>query len=74
MPDLTWTDSTSQVNWLKDILPGKMPQTRIMQFGYDSIWLGKDPIRTSIESIATLLLNTLRNERKVRNNLFLFYC
>ena len=37
--DLTWTCTTpsgKQVNWLKDFLPGQIPQCRIMSYGYNS--------------------------------------
>lgn len=37
----TWTATSpvdgSQVNWLKDLLPGVLPNARVMSFGYNSI-------------------------------------
>ena len=65
MPDLSWTESKSKVNWLRDLLPEDLPRTRIMQFGYNSIYFGKDPVRTSLVNIANKLLQALRSKRRV---------
>lgn len=55
------------MNWLADddMLPGRLPNARIMAFGYDSIWFGQDPIKVSVSNIATRLLSTLQSVRKV---------
>jgi hypothetical protein len=55
------------VNWLSDstMLPKVVPEARIMRFGYDSLWLGKEPIRTKLSTIANKLLLVLGRERAV---------
>lgn len=58
-PDRTWT--TGDVNWLKDenMLPGAIPHSRILRFGYESQWLGKDAIQQRLSSVAEQLLRGL---------------
>jgi len=67
IPEITWKEKTSGVNWLKDktMLPSTVPKARIMRFGYDSMWLGRNPVRTNIRIIADNLLEALTRERKV---------
>ena len=67
VPLITWNEKRSGVNWLKDdhMLPGKLPQARIMTFGYDSIYISKNPVRTSVQNIANKLLEALNSCRKV---------
>lgn len=69
IPEITWRDSTSGVGvtWLSDerMLPKEVPEARIMRFGYDSLWLGKEPIRTRLDTIARKLLLSLNRERGV---------
>jgi hypothetical protein len=67
IPEITWKDSKSSVNWLSDstMLPKVVPEARIMRFGYDSLWLGKEPIRTKLSTIANKLLLVLGRERAV---------
>lgn len=47
------------------MLPSAVPKARIMAFGYDSMWLGRNPVRTNIGTIANGLLGELAMERKV---------
>jgi hypothetical protein len=67
IPEITWKEKTSGVNWLKDraMLPSAVPKARIMGFGYDSMWLGRNPVRTSIRNVADNLLKALVWERQV---------
>lgn len=66
IPDITWEDSASGVNWLSEplMLPAVTPEARILRFGYDSLWLGKEPIRTRLPTIADKLLLVLARERQ----------
>lgn len=68
IPEITWKDSKSGVNWLSDgeMLPKSVPEARIMRFGYDSLWLGKTPVRQKLSTIANKLLLVLSRERRVR--------
>ncbi|KAI4191398.1 MAG: hypothetical protein LQ348_003532 [Seirophora lacunosa] len=63
-PDRTWT--TGGVNWLKDeyMLPAALPNSRILRFGYESQWLGKDAIQQRLSSVAEQLLRGLMETRK----------
>lgn len=58
IPDITWTEKKSGVNWLSDetMLPRAVPEARILRFGYDSLWMGETPIRTTLSTISTKLL------------------
>ena len=47
------------------MLPSAIPNARIMHFGYDSMWLGHNPVRTNIRVIANNLHGALVWERKV---------
>ncbi|KAI9771574.1 MAG: hypothetical protein M1839_002767 [Geoglossum umbratile] len=66
IPEITWRERNSGVNWLADpaMLPKAVPDARIMRFGYDSLWLGKEPIRTKLSTIANKLLLVLSRERE----------
>ncbi|KAL8833814.1 MAG: hypothetical protein Q9170_004074 [Blastenia crenularia] len=63
-PDRTWT--AQNVNWLKDhsMLPASIPKSRILRFGYESQWLGKDAIQQKLSSVAEQLLRGLMESRK----------
>jgi hypothetical protein len=67
IPDITWKERVSGINWLshKDMLPRAVPEARILRFGYDSLWMGKTPIRTSLSTIAYKLLLSLQMVRMV---------
>ena len=75
IPEITWKEKTSGVNWLKDkaMLPSVISNARIMRFGYDSMWLGRDPVRTNIRVIANNLQAALVWERKVGRYELLWY-
>lgn len=77
LPDKTWIDSESNTNWLKDFLPKDLPKTRVLRFGYDSQWLGRNAIRVSIKTIADKLLHALRAQRRScvsRPIIFIAHC
>jgi curved DNA-binding protein CbpA len=67
IPEFTWKAKGTGVNWLSDsrMLPPAVPEARIMIFGYDSLWLGKTPVRTRLGIIADKLLLHLGKERDV---------
>ncbi|MCJ1357990.1 MAG: hypothetical protein MMC33_007988 [Icmadophila ericetorum] len=64
-PDRTWT--VGDVSWLRDtrMLPRAIPNSRILRFGYESQWLGKEAIRQRLPSVADQLLRNLIAFRKV---------
>jgi hypothetical protein len=73
-PDDTWcknvgTDVTGPryVNWLEDqeMLPSAVPSARIMRYGYESQWFGKEATQQRATSVARRLLIALKRERKV---------
>lgn len=79
IPEITWKDSPSGVNWLSDahMLPALTPGARILRFGYDSLWLGREPIRTRLPTIADKLLLVLARERQAhprRPLVFIGHC
>jgi hypothetical protein len=67
IPEITWKEKKSGVNWLEHeaMLPSAIPDARIMRFGYDSMWLGRHPVRTNIQIIADNLLAALDRRRRV---------
>jgi curved DNA-binding protein CbpA len=67
LPKITWKDSKSVVNGHSntEMLPSLVPEARIMRFGYDSMWLVEERIRTSLSGIAERLLLALNREREV---------
>ena len=66
-PDRTWT--SGDVNWLRDehMLPQAIPNARILRFGYESQWLGKDAIQQRLSLVADQMLRGLMESRKVSN-------
>ena len=64
-PDRTWT--VGDVNWLKDhrMLPRVIPNSRILRFGYESQWLGKEAIQQRLPLVADQLLRNIMAFRKV---------
>jgi len=73
----TWihTEKTNgkKTNWLKDrdMLPELVPSARIMQFAYESAWIGAHSIDQRLSLIADQLLESLANRRAVSDTLFL---
>jgi hypothetical protein len=67
IPEISWKDSRSGVTWISHeaMLPKMIPDARILRFGYDSLWLGKEAIRTRLDTIARSLLLELSRERIV---------
>ncbi len=64
-PDYTWT--AGDVNWLRDehMLPRAIPNSRILRFGYESRWLGKEAIQQRLPLVADQLLRNMMASRKV---------
>lgn len=58
-------DREVHVNWLKDpdMLPLKLPNSRIMTFNYESKWLSEAP-KQECSFCAIQLLTALDNQRK----------
>ena len=48
------------------MLPKAIPTARIMQFAYESKWVGSDSVEQSLSGIADQLLVCLLEKRKVR--------
>ena len=69
-PDWAWIgkvrndDQKVLVNWLADdeMLPAKLPNSRIMTFNYESKWL-LGPVKQTLSSCAIQLLTALDNKR-----------
>ena len=47
------------------MLPKAVPNTRIMRYGYQSKWFGKEATQQRATSVAQMLLTALERERKV---------
>lgn len=64
-PDWTWI--TNNVHWLRDhdMLPAVIPNTRILQFGYESQWLNRRFVKHRLSLIARELLLRLEDQRQV---------
>ncbi|KAF2111135.1 hypothetical protein BDV96DRAFT_499788 [Lophiotrema nucula] len=79
IPNITWKERTSGIDWLShdEMLPNAAPEARILRFGYDSLWMGKTPIRTSLSTIAyklLLSLSMIRVEDLHRPLIFVGHC
>ncbi|KAK1850317.1 LipA and NB-ARC domain-containing protein [Colletotrichum chrysophilum] len=67
-PNTTWTHKKTNTNWLSD--PSMLPESlkghkaRIMSFGYDSRWFGKDSTRQSLYNLAEDFLYQLNQTRE----------
>jgi len=74
-PDDTWcknvgaAERSQQINWLdnENMLPAVAPNLRIMRYGYQSQWFGKEAIRQNTSTVAQRLLLALRRDRKVQS-------
>jgi hypothetical protein len=73
-PDDSWCtnagagESLQWVNWLEEesMLPAVAPNARIMRYGYQSQWFGKEMMQQSVSTVAERLLINLKRKRKVR--------
>jgi hypothetical protein len=73
-PDKSWCanagtrESPRWVNWLNEenMLPALAPNARIMQYGYESQWFGKEIMQQSVSTVAERLLEALHQTRKVQ--------
>jgi hypothetical protein len=70
-PGRTWC-SNNGVNWLKDsnMLPAHLSHARVLQFKYESNWLGEDSIDQRCSLIADQFLRSMQAARQVRASLF----
>ncbi|OCK72845.1 hypothetical protein K432DRAFT_42667 [Lepidopterella palustris CBS 459.81] len=84
-PDDTWcknvgtTENAQWVNWLakEDMLPALAPNARIMRYGYQSQWFGKDTMRQKVSTVAPRLLLALKRKREdllFRPLIFIAHC
>ena len=72
-PDDSWCanagtkESPQWVNWLIEerMLPAVAPNARIMRYGYQSQWFGKEMMQQSVPTVAERLLRALKRTRKV---------
>jgi hypothetical protein len=72
-PDDSWCtnagtkESPRWVNWLEEesMLPAVAPNARIMRYGYQSQWFGKEMMQQSVSTVAERLLINLKRKRKV---------
>lgn len=66
----TWTpnsETPQQQNWLKDLLPSRVPNARVMSFGYNSAVAFSKSVG-DISTFAEQLLNkVIQKRRKLRN-------
>jgi hypothetical protein len=61
----TWT-SKDNVNWLKDLLPEKIPNARIFSWGYDANTYSKSHVTVQyLYDHATTLISDLSLERRL---------
>jgi hypothetical protein len=47
------------------MLPAVAPNARIMRYGYQSQWFGKEMVQQSVSTVAERLLRALKRTRKV---------
>ncbi|KAF2176599.1 hypothetical protein K469DRAFT_678515 [Zopfia rhizophila CBS 207.26] len=84
-PDDTWcknvgTESKPRyINWLKDVrmLPSVASNARVLRYGYESQWFGKNAIRQKASTVAERLLLALKREREefpYRPMIFIAHC
>jgi hypothetical protein len=48
------------------MLPAVAPNARILRYGYQSQWFGKEMMQQSVSTVAKRLLRALKRTRKVR--------
>ncbi|PSN58896.1 hypothetical protein BS50DRAFT_509589, partial [Corynespora cassiicola Philippines] len=84
-PDDSWCknvgtrESPRWINWLEEesMLPAVAPNARVMRYGYESQWFGKEPMQQSASTVADRLLKALKRKRKdvsFRPLLFVAHC
>ncbi|EDU47311.1 hypothetical protein PTRG_12118 [Pyrenophora tritici-repentis Pt-1C-BFP] len=84
-PDDSWCtnagtkESLQWVNWLEEesMLPAVAPNARIMRYGYQSQWFGKEMMQQSVSTVAERLLRALKRTRKdvpFRPLMFVAHC
>ncbi|KAF2688349.1 hypothetical protein K458DRAFT_147050 [Lentithecium fluviatile CBS 122367] len=84
-PDDTWcknvgmAGSPRRVNWLseQEMLPAVASNARIMRYGYQSQWFGKEAMRQKASAVAQRLLLALQRRRKeypFRPLIFISHC
>jgi hypothetical protein len=61
-PRKTWTTPESGIYWPRDLLPGDIPNTRILSCGYDSS-LSRFTSEKSVSAAAESLLEELTEQR-----------
>ncbi|KAL9066656.1 MAG: hypothetical protein Q9161_007415 [Pseudevernia consocians] len=67
-PDGSPTASeTAEVMWLRDLLPGLVPNARIATYSYTSDWRKAD-VKTSLRKCGEQLLNVLFQNRSTKND------
>jgi hypothetical protein len=56
----------------KNMLPDLLPGARILKYGYESKWFGKDAVKMSLQGITELLLLSLKSDsgRQVQTTSF----
>ena len=72
-PDDSWCKNVGTAeeprwfNWLIEdgMLPAVAPYARIMRYGYQSEWFGKEAMQQSVSIVADRLLRSLMRKRKV---------
>lgn len=47
------------------MLPAVAPNARVMRYGYESQWFGKEAMQQSASTVANRLLRALKRKRKV---------
>jgi hypothetical protein len=48
------------------MLPAIAPHARIMRYGYDSQWFGKEAVQLKVPAVAARLLRALQRKRTVQ--------
>jgi hypothetical protein len=56
----------------QDMLLHAVPDTRIMRYGYESHWFGRDATRNGVRNVARRLLLALKRKRVVGNSMIMF--
>jgi protein SERAC1 len=66
-PQKSWTAPNGTL-WLRDLLPEKLPQARILTYGYDAYTRGREQLADeSVYALAQKLLTDIATERHESN-------